>query len=71
MRKLLLLLFGVFMFSTNCIYDLQGKMLKQIPVTSGMTSVTAYSQELGTGIFLCYLNANGKEIETKRIVISK
>lgn len=54
-----------------CIYDLQGKMLKQIPVASGMTSVTAYSQELGNGIFLCSLNANGKEIETKRIVISK
>lgn len=54
-----------------CIYDLQGKMLKKMPVYSGIESIMANNQELGTGIFLCSLIINGQEIETKRIVISK
>lgn len=40
-------------------------------VTSGINSVTAYSHELGNGVFLCSLSTNGREIETRRIVISK
>ena len=54
-----------------CIFDLSGKMLRKLPVTSGMTSVTIGGWELGEGLFLYTLVVGGREIDTKRMIITK
>lgn len=54
-----------------CIFDMTGKMLKKLPISSGETSVSINGWELGEGMFLYTLIANGKEIDTKRMIITK
>lgn len=54
-----------------CIFDMTGKMLKSLPVSSGETSVSIAGWELGEGMFLYTLIVNGKEIDTKRMIITK
>jgi hypothetical protein len=54
-----------------CIFDMTGKMLKSLPVSSGDSSVSIAGWELGEGMFLYTLIVNGKEIDTKRMIITK
>jgi hypothetical protein len=54
-----------------CIFDMTGKMLKKLPVSSGMESVTVNGYELGEGMFLYSLMVNNQEIDTKRMILSK
>ena len=54
-----------------CIFDMTGKMLRKLPVTTGMESVTVNGWELGEGLFLYSLIVNGQEIDTKRMMLSK
>ena len=56
-----------------CIYifDMSGKMLRQIPVTPDMTSITINGYELPAGMYIYSLAINGQEIETKRMILSK
>lgn len=54
-----------------CIFDMQGKMLKNIPISSGMNSISVSGPELGKGLFLYSLVINGQEIDTKKMIISK
>ena len=54
-----------------CIFDMQGKMLKNFPISSGKDSITVNSYELGQGMFLYSLVVNGQEIDTKKMIISK
>lgn len=54
-----------------CIFDMTGKMLKKLPISSGETSVTVNGWELGEGMFLYTLLVNGREIDTKRMIITK
>ncbi len=54
-----------------CIFDMTGKMLKNLPVSIGDTSVSLNGWELGEGMFLYTLIVNGKEIDTKRMIITK
>ena len=53
------------------IFDMQGKMLRQIPVDASMQSVNINGYELSAGIYLYSLAVNGQEIETKRMILSK
>lgn len=53
------------------IFDLSGKMLRQIPVDSSMQRVTVNGYELSAGIYLYSLVVNGQEIDTKRMILSK
>ncbi len=46
-------------------------MLKKLPVSSGMTSVSINGWELGEGMFLYTLIVNGREIDTKRMIMTK
>ena len=48
-----------------------GKMLKTLPISSGETSVSVNGWELGEGMFFYTLIVNGKEIDTKRMIITK
>lgn len=52
-----------------CIFDMTGKLLKKLPVLSGMQSVSINGYELGEGMFLYSLIVNGQEIDTKKMVI--
>ena len=54
-----------------CIFDMTGKMLKNLPISSGETSVSVNGWELGQGMFLYTLIVNGKEVDTKRMIITK
>lgn len=52
-----------------CIFDMKGKLLKKLPISSGMESVSIGGYELGEGMFLYSLIVNGLEIDTKKMVI--
>jgi hypothetical protein len=53
------------------IFDMTGKMQKQIAVDSSMQSVTINGYELTPGIYLYSLVINGQEVDTKRMILSK
>ena len=57
--------------SNICIFDMQGKMVKQLPVSASMQSVTINGYELQAGIYLYSLVVGGQEIDTKRMILSK
>ena len=54
-----------------CIFDMTGKMLKKLPISSGDTSVSINGWELGEGMYLYALIVDGQEIDTKRMIITK
>lgn len=54
-----------------CIFDMTGKMLRKLPISSDESCVTVSGWELGEGMFLYSLIVNGKEIDTKRMIIAK
>lgn len=54
-----------------CIFDMTGKTIKKLPISSGMDSVSVGGYELGEGMFLYSLIINGQEIDTKKMIISK
>lgn len=53
------------------IFDMMGKMQKQVAVDSSMQSVTINGYELSAGMYIYSLVVNGKEIDTKRMILSK
>ena len=53
------------------VFDMSGKMQKQIPVTPDMQSVTIEGYELRAGMYIYSLVVGGKEIDTKRMILSK
>ena len=54
-----------------CIFDMSGKMLKQVPVDASMQSITIEGYELQAGMYIYSLLINGKEIKTRRMILSK
>ena len=54
-----------------CFFNMNGSMLKKIPVSPDMSSISVSSYELGEGVFLYSLIVNGHEIDTKRMIITK
>jgi len=55
-----------------CIYDLQGSQIKQISITErGEGSQTISGSELSAGMYLYALIANGKEVDVKRMILTK
>lgn len=53
------------------IFDMTGKMQKQIPVNPDQQSVTINGYELQPGIYLYSLVICGQEVDTKRMILSK
>ena len=53
------------------VFDMSGKMQKQIPVDSSMQSVTIEGYELSAGMYIYSLVIGGKEIQTRRMILSK
>lgn len=54
-----------------CIFDMQGKLVKKLPVSSVNDSVTINGYELGQGMFLYSLVVNNQEVDTKKMIITK
>lgn len=53
------------------IFDMSGKMYKQIPVDCSMQSVTIEGYELRAGMYIYSLVIGGKEVQTRRMILSK
>ena len=54
------------------IYDLQGKHLLKIPVTGrDRTSVTVEARQLGAGMYIYSLIADGQEIDSRRMIVNE
>ena len=54
-----------------CIFDMQGKQLQRHNVSSSDESLTIDGTQLGAGMYLYSLIVDGKEIDTKRMILSK
>ena len=58
--------------ATICIYDLTGKQIRCYQVTArGETSVTIHAEELQPGMYLYSLLADGKLVDTKKMVLTE
>ncbi len=54
------------------IFDMQGKLVKTIAVTSfGNASLTINANELSAGMFMYSLIADGKEVDSKRMILTQ
>ena len=54
------------------VYALQGKQLVRLPVSDrGNTSVTVEARRLGAGMYVYALIADGREIDSKRMIITE
>ncbi|MBQ7689838.1 MAG: T9SS type A sorting domain-containing protein [Muribaculaceae bacterium] len=55
-----------------CIYDLLGKQVEQLAVTGpGAGSVTLRGGNLQAGMYIYSLIANGKELASKKMILTK
>jgi len=54
-----------------CIYDMSGKLIQKCPISSGMENISVGGYELNEGLYLYSLVVNGREIDTKKMVITK
>ena len=54
-----------------CIFDMQGKQLQRHDISTSDDSLTIDGTQLGAGIYLYSLIVDGKEIDTKRMILSK
>ena len=54
------------------IYDMQGSQIKNISdLVKGEGAVTIEGHELSAGMYIYTLIADGKEIDTKRMILTK
>ena len=54
------------------IFDMQGNMLRSIPVNDrGNVSVTIDGGELNAGMYIYSLIADGNEVASKRMILTK
>jgi hypothetical protein len=54
-----------------CIFDMQGKMLQKINVAVGQNSIMIQGSTLKAGIYLYSLVADGQEVDTKRMILTR
>ncbi|MDR2056721.1 MAG: tail fiber domain-containing protein [Dysgonamonadaceae bacterium] len=53
-----------------CIFDMQGKMLKKLDALTGENTLTIRGSELQAGMYLYSLIADGKEVDTKKMILT-
>ena len=53
------------------VYDMNGRQIKNVSVQAGEGSVTIESNELSAGMYIYSLVADGKEVSTKRMILTK
>ncbi|MBR1519329.1 MAG: tail fiber domain-containing protein [Prevotella sp.] len=54
-----------------CIFDMQGKQLQRHDLSTSDDSMTIDGTQLGAGMYLYSLIVDGREIDTKRMILSK
>ncbi|GHT78889.1 hypothetical protein AGMMS50262_22010 [Bacteroidia bacterium] len=54
-----------------CIFDLQGTMLQKTDAQQGQNSVIIQGSTLQPGMYLYSLIADGQEVDTKRMILTK
>jgi hypothetical protein len=54
-----------------CIFDMQGKMLQKLNVAAGQNSIIINGSTLQAGMYLYSLVADGQEVDTKRMILTK
>ncbi|MBQ6186666.1 MAG: tail fiber domain-containing protein [Prevotella sp.] len=54
-----------------CIFDMQGKQLQRHDLSTSDDSLTIDGTQLGAGMYLYSLIVDGREIDTKRMILSK
>ena len=52
------------------VFNMQGTLVKQIPLQSQQQNVTINGSELTAGMYLYSLIVNGKEVDTKRMILT-
>jgi hypothetical protein len=53
------------------IFNLQGALIKQIPIKKDQSGIIISGSELSAGMYLYSLIVDGKEIDTKRMILTK
>jgi hypothetical protein len=53
-----------------CIFDMQGKLLKKVDALTGENTLTVRGAELQAGMYLYSLIAEGKEVDTKKMILT-
>jgi len=53
------------------VYNLVGRQVKQMPLTSLSGSLELNTDNLNAGVYFLFLSADGKEIDSKKLIISK
>ena len=53
------------------IFNMQGALVKQIPINANQASITINGSELTASMYLYSLIVNGQEIDTKRMILTK
>jgi len=53
------------------LFDMNGAMIKQIPVSARQSSVGINGSELAAGMYLYSLIVDGKEVDTKRMILTR
>lgn len=53
------------------IFDMSGKMRKQVPVSNSMDSISIEGQGLPAGMYICSLVIDGKDVKTRRMILTK
>jgi hypothetical protein len=53
------------------IFNMQGALMKQIPVNVHQSNITINASELAAGMYLYSLIIDGKEVDTKRMILTK
>jgi len=54
-----------------CVFDMQGKMLQKLDVTSGQNSLFIEGSKLDAGMYLYSLIVDGQEVDTKKMILTK
>jgi hypothetical protein len=54
-----------------CIFDMQGKMIQKLDVQAGQNSIFIEGYQLQAGMYLYSLVADGQEVDTKRMILTK
>ena len=60
----------VFTSTFICIYDMVGSQLMKLDVNAGYSSIFVNGSQLKAGMYLYSLIVDGKEIDTKRMILT-
>ena len=53
------------------VFNMQGALMKQLPINANQSNITINGSELSAGMYLYSLIVNGQEVDTKRMILTK